>query len=891
MKQRILPERMTVRGDDYFIYRLRRLEEQGLTNLDRLPFSIRVLLENLLRKMDQRIITFDHLKTLAEWHNHYDHPREIAFYPARVLMQDFTGVPGLVDLAAMRDTMAENGKDPSLINPLLPVDLVVDHSLQVDYFGDPQALSRNLALEYKRNGERYAFLKWAQKAFRNMRVIPPGAGIVHQVNLEFLARVVMTTSESGQQVAFPDTLVGTDSHTTMINALGVLGWGVGGIEAEAVMLGQPYFMKIPEVIGFKLVGSLGPGTTATDLVLTITEILRKNDVIDKFVEFFGPGIKTLTVPDRATIANMAPEYGATMGFFPVDQRTLDYLAFTNRADSVPLVEAYSREQKLFFEDHEAPDYTKVIELDLAHVRPSVAGPARPQDRIPIELLGTALPGQKEWRSAESGEMVTNGPFEAVIGNRGVWLDHGSVVIAAITSCTNTSNPTVLVGAGLLAKAAVEKGLSIGPAVKTSFAPGSKVVLKYLQKAGLMTWLEQLGFHVVGFGCTTCIGNSGPLVPEVEELVKNHGLNVSAVLSGNRNFEARIHPLVRSNYLMSPLLVVAYALAGRTNIDLTREPLGRDLKGADVFLGDIWPSPEEIGQVIKACLEPEMFAETYKTILDGDTFWQNLDITEEAVFHWPGSLYIQKPPFFAGFQKASSPVKDIIGANVLAVLGDSVTTDHISPAGTIPEKSPAGHYLMAHNVAPPDFNSYGSRRGNHEVMVRGTFANVRIKNLLVKPKEGGLTLLLPEKTEMSMFDAGQLYARRKRDLIILAGKEYGTGSSRDWAAKGTLLLGVKAVIAESFERIHRNNLIGMGVLPLQFMPGESWKDLELSGTEEFTIKGTGHHEPGQQLEVIATDQSNHRTTRFTVISRLDTDVDKEYFLNGGILLTVLRKMSE
>ncbi|EDP74263.1 aconitate hydratase AcnA [Hydrogenivirga sp. 128-5-R1-1] len=899
---------ITANGQSYTVYSLEKLQEAGIGNIERLPFSIRILVENLLRNFDGKVVTEEHVKNIANWQKKYETPVEIPHHPARVIMQDFTGVPGVVDLAAMRDAAKELGIDPKKVNPLVPVDLVIDHSVQIDFFGSEDAYKKNLELEYKRNKERYLLLKWAQNAFDNLRIFPPGSGIIHQVNLEYIAQVVMTNNG----VAFPDSLVGTDSHTTMINGLGVLGWGVGGIEAEAVMLGQPYYMKIPEVVGVKLTGELPEGATTTDLVLTITQKLREVGVVEKFVEYFGEGVKKLSLPDRATIANMAPEYGATMGFFPVDEETINFLRLTNRKEAAELAEKYTKENMLFYEGNENPEYSQVIEIDMSKVEPSLAGPSRPQDRVSlkdmkktfIDLLNCNYNREIDVKEItafedEAGKDMEVGECrvhkgkkiaKVEIDGKEVVIGDGSVVIASITSCTNTSNPSVLIGAGLLAKKAVEKGLNVKPYVKTSLAPGSRVVEGYLKKAGLLPYLEALRFHIVGFGCTTCIGNSGPLNPEIEKAIKENDLIVSAVLSGNRNFEARIHSDVKANWLASPILVVAYAIAGRTDIDLTTEPIGKDPNGNPVYLKDIWPSQEEINEILNSVLTAEVFEEKYKDVLKGDEYWQSLEAPTGEIFQWDAnSTYVRKPPYFDGFTIDVNPPKDITGARVLELLGDSVTTDHISPAGKIPADYPAGKYLLEHGVPVEEFNSYGSRRGNHEVMVRGTFANVRIKNKLVAPKEGGYTLKLPEKEEMFVYDAAVKYEQEGTPLIVLGGKEYGTGSSRDWAAKGTQLLGVKAVIVKSFERIHRSNLVGMGVLPLQFKEGEGWEELGLDGTEVYEIFGIEDIAPGKELKVRATKE-NGEAVEFNVITRLDTIVDIEYFKNGGILPLVLRKIA-
>ncbi len=882
------------------VHRLSALESRGVASIGRLPFSIRVLLENLLRHVDGRIVTEEDVVDLARWQPTAAQRREIGWMPSRVILQDFTGVPAVVDLAAMRAAVARLGGDPRRINPLVPADLVIDHSVQVDLFGTAYAFWGNVEKEYERNRERYALLRWAQRALDDFRVVPPGTGIVHQVNLEYLATVVHRRQHAGEWAAYPDTLVGTDSHTTMVNALGVLGWGVGGIEAEAVMLGQPYYMLIPDVIGVRLTGQLREGATATDLVLTVTELLRKKGVVDKFVEFFGPGLTHLSLPDRATIANMAPEYGATMGFFPVDEETLRYLRGTGRDPAhVELVERYCKEQGLWrADDTPAPEYTDVVELDMARVEPSLAGPRRPQDRVLLSEVRSAfrqamasfykkpLPDDGDGtREHPAGEPSRNGH---AVGNG--HLRHGDVVIAAITSCTNTSNPSVMVGAALLAKKAVERGLTVKPHVKTSMAPGSKVVTRYLEQTGLLPYLEALRFHVVGYGCTTCIGNSGALPAPVAARVKEDDLVVAAVLSGNRNFEGRVNPLVRANYLASPMLVVAYALAGSVDVDITREPLGYDPNGQPVYLRDIWPSQQEIAETVARALEPGLFREEYARIFDGDEQWRSLPVPEGDLYRWdPSSTYIQEPPFFEGMSLEPRPPADIRGARVLAVLGDSITTDHISPAGAIPKESPAGRYLLERGVPEHEFNTYGSRRGNHEVMMRGTFANIRLRNLMVPGTEGGWTLLLPEGERMPIYDAAMRYKERGVPLVVIAGKEYGTGSSRDWAAKGTYLLGVRAVIAESFERIHRSNLVGMGVLPLQFKPGDSAQSLGLTGHEVIDVVGIESGlEPRQELEVVAR-RPDGSEVHFTVVARLDTPVDVEYYRQGGILQAVLRRI--
>ena len=911
MQRQEFIRQIKVKNRLYDIADITLLQKKGMADINKLPFSIKILVENLLRKLDGRIVGWEDVLKIAGWKKRYEEPVEIPYHPARVLMQDFTGVPAVVDLAAMRDAVQDLGADPKIINPLVPVDLIIDHSVQVDYFGTKDALQKNVAKEYERNQERYALLKWAQKSFSNFRVVPPNSGICHQVNLEYLGQVVMTAEFQGKAIAYPDTLVGTDSHTTMIDGIGVMGWGVGGIEAEAVMLGQPYYMSIPEVIGVKMVGKLNEGITATDLVLVVTELLRKHNVVEKFVEYFGPGMKKLSVPDRATIANMTPEYGATLGFFPVDEKTLEYLRLTHREKQAGLVEAYTRALGLFYTGAEEPDYTEVIELDLSSVKPSVAGPARPQDRIELQDVKSrfaAVIGCEYDRNADMADISTfhdesgcrtvrarvckpvdSGECVVDLDGKAVPINHGSIVIAAITSCTNTSNPYVLIGAGLLAQNAVSKGLKVAPYVKTSFAPGSKVVVQYLKDAGLMPQLEALGFHLAAFGCTTCIGNSGPLHPEIESAISENDLTVAAVLSGNRNFEARIHQSVKANFLASPLLVVAFALAGRIDIDLNIEPIGFDPAGQPVYLADIWPANGEIERLVHRHVKKEFYESEYAKIFDGDEFWQSLNVAESATFIWEEqSTYIKKPPYFENFTIEQARLADMENAGVLLMLGDSVTTDHISPAGAIPPDYPAGRYLIAKDVAPAEFNSYGSRRGNHEVMMRGTFGNIRIKNKLVAPREGSFTLKFPDKKEMFIYDAAMEYLSESRPLVVLGGKEYGTGSSRDWAAKGTILMGVKAVIAESFERIHRSNLVGMGVLPLVFKENENLKNLGLTGSETFYITGIKNIKPRKVLPVKAVSPDG-KTVHFEVIARLDTEVDVEYFENGGILQYVLRKI--
>ncbi len=913
---------LTSGNRSFTIYRLPALAARGF-NLARLPFSLKILLENLLRREDGINVTAADIEFLAHWDAKAEPSREIAYMPARVLMQDFTGVPAVVDLAAMRDAIKTLGGDPERVNPLAPAELVIDHSVQVDEYGTPAAYEANSLLEFERNRERYAFLKWGQSAFRNFSAVPPGMGICHQVNLEYLARVVFTEESNSGAVAYPDTLVGTDSHTTMINGLGVLGWGVGGIEAEAAMLGQPVSMLIPQVVGYKLTGKLREGATATDLVLTVTQALRKLGVVGKFVEFYGDGLTQLPLADRATIGNMAPEYGATCGIFPVDAETLRYLRLSGRSeDQINLVEAYYKEQQLF---HSAgapeAEYTQTLALDLGDVEPSVAGPRRPQDRVllkdaaasfaeqlPTLLAPTANPLGSRTAAAWQRQTVTdtavaeNAPMRVTTTVKerfGVdpdpYLDHGSVVIAAITSCTNTSNPSVMIAAGLLAKKAVEKGLTVPPWVKTSLAPGSRVVTDYYRKAGLLPYLEKLRFNVVGYGCTTCIGNSGPLPADVSKSIEEHGLVAVSVLSGNRNFEGRINVDVRANYLMSPPLVVAYALAGKIGHNFDTTALGNDADGNPVYLRDIWPTQAEVAASIEKAVSSDGFRKEYATVSEGDASWQGLSFPTGDVYQWEAdSTYIRKAPYFDGMTMTPAPIEDIVGARVLAVLGDSVTTDHISPAGSIKANGPAGKYLAEHGVKPADFNSYGSRRGNHEVMVRGTFANVRLRNKLAPGTEGGVTRLLPEGETMSIFDASQKYADRNVPLIILAGKEYGSGSSRDWAAKGPKLLGVRAVIAESFERIHRSNLVGMGILPLQFEAGQNVASLGLTGEEIFSFPGLTallkeKFANGRTLrvEVIASDG---KVKEFRAVVRIDTPQEIEYYEHGGILHYVLRQLA-
>jgi aconitate hydratase len=882
--------------DNYTIFRLARLEQQGLTELNRLPFSIRILLESLLRQCDQNKITIQDVINLAAWQPHDGERPVLPYRPARVLMQDFTGVPAVVDLAAMRSAISQLGGDPEKINPVIPVDLVVDHSVQVDFFATSDALKRNAELEFRRNHERYKFLRWGQKAFDNFRVVPPSTGIVHQVNLEYLAPVVQAKEENNTLLAFPDTLVGTDSHTTMINGLGVLGWGVGGIEAEAALLGQPIDMVTPDVIGFKLHGEMREGVTATDLTLTITQMLREWGVVEKFVEFFGPGLDSMSLPDRATISNMAPEYGATTGFFPIDEETIRYLRLTGRPlEIIERVEVYCKEQGLF-RTMETPDpeFSAVLELDLNCVEPSIAGPKRPQDRIPLkdvkESFKIALSAPVRDRGYELDETELHKTAQLNGIGDVAEIGHGAVVIAAITSCTNTSNPSVMVAAGLLAKKAVESGLSIKPYVKTSLAPGSLVVTEYLKQAGLLEPLSRLGFNVVGYGCTTCIGNSGPLPVEVVKAISSSDLVAAAVLSGNRNFEGRVHPYVRANYLASPPLVVAYALAGSVDIDLLNEPLGLDPDGNPVFLRDIWPTNYEVQETVSQSISPLKFQEKYATVFTGNETWNTIQTAESELFEWnPDSTYIHEPPFFIDLTPEKPGFEEITGARALLVLGDSITTDHISPAGTFSGDSPAGKYLETRGVPPRDFNTYGSRRGDDRVMTRGTFANIRLKNRLVSGVEGGTTVHFPEGNRMSVYDAAMKYLEEGVPLLVLAGKEYGSGSSRDWAAKGTLLLGIKAVLAESYERIHRSNLIGMGVLPLQFMHGDNVDSLGLSGREVFSIQGLDDDiTPGSEVTVSAEMEDGNQIV-FNMIVRIDTPTEMEYYRNGGILHTVLRNM--
>ncbi len=874
-------------GTTVELYNLRALEAAGYPAVGRLPYSLKILLENMLRREDGRSVTVDDIEALARWTPGLS--AEIAFMPARVLLQDFTGVPAVVDLAAMRDGVVELGGDPGSINPLQPAELVIDHSVQVDYFGRPDAMELNAELEFTRNRERYAFLKWGQDAFRNFKVVPPGTGIVHQINVEYLARVVCRDISNGRALAYPDTLVGTDSHTTMVNGLGVVGWGVGGIEAEAAMLGQAISMLIPDVIGVRLVGRLPEGTTATDLVLTITERLRRYGVVGKFVEFFGPGLGSLSLADRATLGNMSPEYGSTVAICPIDGMTLDYLALTGRpAAQVDLVEAYAKTQGLFASESDDPVYTDVIEIDLSTIEPCIAGPKRPQDRVPLGTAKQAFRAMLD--ESRPGHTVGSLPASSTGAGGAADIDHGAVVIAAITSCTNTSNPSVMLAAGLVARRAAERGLRPQPWVKTSLAPGSMVVTEYLRAAGLLAPLAELGFGLVGYGCTTCIGNSGPLPDDVANAITTRDLVVASVLSGNRNFEGRVQPLVRANYLASPPLVVAYAIAGRMTIDLTTEPIGTGSDGRDVFLADLWPSASEVQASMASAVTTEQFTEKYAGVFDGDRRWRDLSAPRGDRFQWSvDSTYVQHPPFFEGLSTEPVPPADIGCARVLAALGDSVTTDHISPAGAIPEDGPAGRYLVANGVAPADFNSFGSRRGNHEVMMRGTFANIRLRNRLAPGTEGGWTIHQPSGEQMSIYDAGMRYQAEGTPLIVLAGREYGSGSSRDWAAKGTMLLGVRAVIAESFERIHRSNLVFMGVLPLVFKEGDTAASLGLNGTESFALTGIADGLGARSdvhVHVTATDGA---TREFSVTARIDTPDELTYFRHGGILPYVLRQL--
>ena len=876
---------ITTTNKKYSYFNLKKASEELGFDLSKLPNSMKVLFENLLRFEDEKVVNKSDILAIKEWLVNRKSNHEIAYHPARVLMQDFTGVPAVVDLAAMRDAAKQLGGDPNKINPLIPVDLVIDHSVQVDKYGNAKALKENVDLEMQRNKERYEFLKWGQGAFDNFKAVPPGAGICHQVNIEYLAQVVWTREVEGELFAYPDTLVGTDSHTTMANGLSVLGWGVGGIEAEAAMLGQPTSMLIPEVIGFKLEGKLKEGTTATDLVLTITEMLRERGVVGKFVEFYGSGLANLTLADRATIANMAPEYGATCGFFPIDEETLKYLELTARStDTLELVEQYAKEQGMWRDDSANLEFTDTLQLGLESVEPSLAGPKRPQDRILLSSMQSgfadALPSLNKDTGNEGKEFDVQG--------QDYKLQNGAVVIAAITSCTNTSNPSVMLGAGLLARNAIKKGIAVKPWVKTSLAPGSKVVSEYLARADLQKDLDALGFHTVGYGCTTCIGNSGPLNPEIDAAVVDNNLVVASVLSGNRNFEGRVHPAVRANYLASPPLCVAYALAGTVDIDLTKDPIAKDADGNDVYLKDIWPSNQDIADAVAKSVTPQMFAEKYSDVFDGDESWQAMAAPTGLNYDWSDSTYIKHPPYFEGMTHELGTITDIKSASILALLGDSITTDHISPAGSIASDSPAAKYLSEKGIERVDFNSYGSRRGNHEVMMRGTFANVRIKNDMAEGREGGYTKYEGKGEVISIYDASMKYQEEGRNLIILAGKEYGTGSSRDWAAKGTNLLGVKAVIAESFERIHRSNLVGMGVLPLMFKDGVTKESLGLDGTEIIDITGVSGLKPQQDVKCTIS-RNGEVVKELDLLCRVDTEVEVEYLLNGGILHYVLRKL--
>jgi aconitate hydratase len=888
---------LKVGSKTYAYFSLPAAEKNGLKGISRLPFSLKVLLENLLRNEDGRSVTKEEIQAVAQWLKNRTSDREIAFRPARVLMQDFTGVPAVVDLAAMRDAMEHLGGDPKKINPLVPVDLVIDHSVAVNFFGHRDSFKRNVEEEYKQNQERYRFLKWAQLSFQNFRVVPPGTGICHQVNLEYLAQTVCSTKaaikfsdkSAAGELAFPDTVVGTDSHTTMVNGLSVLGWGVGGIEAEAAMLGQPYSMLLPEVIGVRLNGKLKEGVTATDLVLTVTQMLRKRGVVGKFVEYFGPGLAGLTIADRATLGNMSPEYGATCGFFPIDDDTIRYLSDTGRpADRIALVAAYAKAQGMY-RTKNTPDplFTDVLKLELSSVEPSLAGPKRPQDRIALKEVKSGFVQAMDKEFNKAGELDKRVPVEG----RTHTLGHGDVVIAAITSCTNTSNPSVMIAAGLVAKKAVEKGLAVKPWVKTSLAPGSQVVAEYYEKSGLQKSLDALGFNLVGFGCTTCIGNSGPLPEEISEAVNKNDLVAAAVLSGNRNFEGRVNADVRANYLASPPLVVAYAIAGSMQIDVAKAPLGTDKNGRKVYLRDIWPTSREIASVMRKCISKQMFTRKYADVFKGDALWRKIAVKGGLTFKWDDrSTYVQNPPYFDGMRKRSQPIEDIVDGRILGLFLDSITTDHISPAGSIKEESPAGEYLRDHQVRPRDFNQYGTRRGNHQVMMRGTFANIRIKNQMVPGVEGGYTIHYPSRQRMPIYDAAMRYRANNVPLVVFAGKEYGTGSSRDWAAKGTVLLGIRAVIAQSFERIHRSNLVGMGVVPLVFEEGTSWQTLGLRGDEQVTIRGLhGDLKPHQRLqaEIVAADGG---LKRVPLVCRIDTADELDYFRNGGILQYVLRRLA-
>ena len=882
---------LKVGNKSYDYFSLKTAQLAGAGDVDNLPYSLKVLMENLLRNEDGFTVFAEDIKAMGDWTKNKKSTREINYYPARVLMQDFTGVPAVVDLAAMRDAMKAVGGNPQKINPLVPVDLVIDHSLIVDHFGNKEAFAKNKELEYERNAERYNFLKWGQKAFKNFRVVPPGTGICHQVNVEYLAQTVWTKEEDGKTIAYCDTCVGTDSHTTMVNGLSVLGWGVGGIEAEAAMLGQAVTMLIPEVIGFKFTGKVKEGVTATDIVLTVTNMLRKKGVVDKFVEFYGPGLKDMTLADRSTISNMAPEYGATCGFFPVDEKTIDYLRFSGRdEDRVQLVEAYAKEQGFWRNDSKDPIYTDSLELDLGTVVPSLAGPKRPQDRISLTDVSSGF--MKDLVS-ETGYKVKSDDVNKAqaVDGKNFTLTHGDVMIAAITSCTNTSNPSVLIGAGLVAKKANALGLTVKPWVKTSLAPGSQVVTDYLEAAGLQGELDKLGFNLVGYGCTTCIGNSGPIATEFSKTIKDGNLAVAAVLSGNRNFEGRVSPDTKANYLASPPLVVAYALAGNVKLDLSKDPIGKDSKGNNVYLKDVWPTSQEIHDVMAKAITPAMYKSRYSNVFAGDSDWQKVPVKEGETFAWDAnSTYINNPPYFKGMKKDPEAVKDIVGANVLGLFGDSITTDHISPAGSFKPDTPAGAYLVGRGVRPSDFNQYGARRGHDEVMTRGTFANIRLKNEMVASgKEGGYTTYVPSGEETTIYDASMKYQSAGKGLVVFAGKEYGTGSSRDWAAKGTRLLGIKAVIAESFERIHRSNLIGMGVIPCVFTDGQTRKSLGLDGSEEITIHGLTEMKPKAVLNAEI-KHKNGQISQVKLQSRIDTANELEYYKNSGILHYVLRKLN-
>ena len=877
-------------------YDLKKIADSGFADIDRFPFCIKVLLENLLRNEDGIVVNADDIENMARWNTKVSGNNEVPFMPARILLQDFTGVPALVDMAAMRDAANRLNIDPVKINPDIPVELIIDHSVQVDSFGSPISFEYNVKKEFQRNSERYAFLRWGQKNFKHFNVVPPATGIIHQVNLEYLARVIFIKTENGQRIAFPDSLVGLDSHTTMINGIGVFGWGVGGIEAEAVMLGNPYFMLTPRVVGCYLTNRLPDGATATDLVLTITELLRKKGVVGKFVEFYGPGVKSLSCEDRATISNMAPEYGATMGFFPVDDETINYLRLSGRTQkSVALVESYCKAQGLFrTETTPDPIYIDSVRLDISTIEPSLAGPSRPQQRIPLlKMKKSFIDAFKESLAINSFQNLQSAkPVEISIDGDTFSIGHGCVVIAAITSCTNTSNPSVMIGAGLLAKKAVERGLCVKPWVKTSLAPGSKVVTEYLKIAGLMQYLDALRFNLVAYGCASCIGNSGPLLESVASAIRKHNLVAVSVISGNRNFEGRVSPLTRANFLASPPLVVAYAIAGRVDIDFEKEPISLDSSGNPVYLREIWPGAEEIRKVIKKSIKPEIYRKAYATVFEGTNLWKSILAPEGAIYKWDSkSTYIKEPPFFKKITLNASKLQDIKGARVLAFLGDSVTTDHISPAGAIPAGGPAGAYLIKQGVTPLDFNSFGSRRGNHEVMLRGAFCNIRLQNRLVPGIEGGWTICLPEGKKMSIYEAAMQYQKQGTPLLIMAGSDYGIGSSRDWAAKGTALLGVKAVIAESFERIHRSNLVCMGVLPLQFKPGENPESLQLDGTELYNITGIENElRPGKKL-LVCVNRKDGKKIKFMVTARIDSPVELSYYRHGGILAYVLRNMND